>query len=155
MNSPRPAWEPAGWHCTRRPNRTNPRLVDAKAAARWVCKAIEHGATMEEVRKAVQDKCGIDCGNPECEEELRRIKQALELIQDAVISWIVWMLLFESAPFLGLARWLVKLLPARVLKLLGYTEKLKRLEELKVDSIVIRSEMERLAEVVAALLTGK
>lgn len=152
MSSSRPAWEPPGWHCTRRPNRTKERVVDAKAAARMVCKAIEHGATMEEVKQAIKDKCGVECGNPECEEELARIKAVLDLIQSAVVSWLVWVLLFEAAPILGLVRWLVKLLPARILKLLGYADKLKRLEKLKTDAIVVRSEMEKIAEMIELLL---
>lgn len=152
MSSPRPPFEPPGWHCTRRPNRSKPRVVDAKAAARMVCKAIDNGATMEEVKQAIKAKCDIDCGNPECEEELAKIKALLDLIQGAVVSWLVWILLFEAAPMLGLFRWLTKLLPGRILKLLGYADKLKRLEKLKADGLTIRKHMEEVAAFIELVL---
>jgi hypothetical protein len=142
-----PDFTPAGWHCYRKPNRKRERLVDAKAAARFVCEALEHGYTMNEIMLHVKERCDGKCSDVECEEELEKIRKFLELLAGA-LAYILAQLLLARGLGLKFALWALRLFPRRVLDLLGATRLLERLEALGPALDEATREVRRMLELI-------
>lgn len=45
------------WFCRWKPRRTDPRFVNARSAARFVCKALDYGATDSEIELEIERIC--------------------------------------------------------------------------------------------------
>jgi glycerol dehydrogenase-like iron-containing ADH family enzyme len=69
------------YHYERRP-------FTAKDVGRIACKAMSDGVTLQEIRTAIVEKCGVgevECDCEEVERELRKIQQAAELIIEIML----------------------------------------------------------------------
>lgn len=122
-----PPFEPPGWRCYIHPNRKTPRKFTAKDAARVMCYAKAGGASQTEILDEAKKRCWTI--ETECEEELNRIKARLAVVAAAIIALLIWLSLSRTI-LLRITNALLRLIPARILRKIGFGKILDRLEKL-------------------------